>query len=168
MLIHINGINGNDMVNGEGVSVSLFMQGCPHQCPGCFNPETWDFDGGYIVERDELIDVIMEEMTANGIHRNLSLLGGEPMAPQNLDLTRYVIKYVRENLDYIPRIYLWSGYTLAELIDRAKTEPEIKEILMSIYCLIDGRYVHEERDLTLYLRGSRNQNIILHPGDFVH
>ena len=49
MLIHINGINGNDMVNGEGVSVSLFMQGCPHHCPGCFNPESWDFDGGYTI-----------------------------------------------------------------------------------------------------------------------
>lgn len=168
MLIHINGINSNDMVNGEGVSVSLFMQGCPHHCPGCFNPETWDFNGGYEVEEQEVLDEIMEGMVANGIHRNLSLLGGEPMAPQNLALTWHVIRYVRDNLDYIPKIYIWSGYTLAELIERAKTEPEIKNILMYTYCLIDGRYIQEERDLTLRMRGSRNQNIILHPGDFVH
>lgn len=168
MLIHINGINSNDMVNGEGVSVSLFMQGCPHHCPGCFNPETWDFEGGYEVEEQEVLDEIMEGMVANGIHRNLSLLGGEPMAPQNLALIWHVIRYVRDNLDYIPKIYIWSGYTLAELIERAKTEPEIKNILMYTYCLIDGRYIQEERDLTLRMRGSRNQNIILHPGDFVH
>ena len=168
MLIHINGINSNDMVNGEGVSVSLFMQGCPHHCPGCFNPETWDFEGGYEVEEQEVLDEIMEGMVANGIHRNLSLLGGEPMASQNLALTWRVIRYVRDNLDYIPKIYIWSGYTLAELIERAKTEPEIKKILMYTYCLIDGRYIQEERDLTLRMRGSRNQNIILHPGDFVH
>ena len=168
MLIHINGINSNDMVNGEGVSVSLFMQGCPHHCPGCFNPETWDFNGGYEVEEQEVLNEIVESMVANGIHRNLSLLGGEPMAPQNLALTRRIIRYVRDNLDYIPKIYIWSGYTLAELIERAKTEPEIKDILMCTYCLIDGRYIHEERDLTLRMRGSRNQNIIFHPGDFVH
>ena len=168
MLIHINGINSNDMVNGEGVSVSLFMQGCPHHCPGCFNPETWDFEGGYEVEEQEVLDEIMEGMVANGIHRNLSLLGGEPMAPQNLALTWRVIRYVRDNLDYIPKIYIWSGYTLAELTERAKTEPEIKNILMYTYCLIDGKYIQEERDLTLRMRGSRNQNIILHPGDFVH
>ena len=168
MLIHINGINSNDMVNGEGVSVSLFMQGCPHHCPGCFNPETWDFEGGYEVEEQEVLDTIINSMTANGIHRNLSLLGGEPMAPQNLALTWRVIRYVRDNLDYIPKIYIWSGYTLAELTERAKTEPEIKNILMYTYCLIDGKYIQEERDLTLRMRGSRNQNIILHPGDFVH
>jgi len=168
MLIHINGINGNDMVNGEGVSVSLFMQGCPHHCPGCFNPESWDFDGGYTIEQDELFEDILNKMTANGLQRNFSFLGGEPLASQNLALTQHIIHYLRDNLDYIPKIYIWSGYTLQELVERSKIEPAIKNVLIYTYCLIDGPYKYDERDLTLELRGSANQNIIYHPGDYIN
>jgi len=167
MLVHIGGVNGNDMVNGEGVSVSLFTQGCPHHCYNCFNPESWDYKGGITIDDLDLCNDICEKMQANGIKRNLSILGGEPLAPKNLALTRRVIDYVLENVDYKFHIYLWSGYTLAELQERAKKEKDLKHILMKLYCLIEGRYVDEERDLTLKLRGSRNQNLIYHPSDFI-
>ena len=78
-MIRVAGINGNDMVNGEGVSVSLFLQGCPFHCKGCHNPETWNPDGGNAWYEDKLIEHIIELITANGIQRNLSILGGEPL-----------------------------------------------------------------------------------------
>ena len=78
-MIRIAGINENDMVNGEGVSVSLFLQGCPFHCKGCHNPETWNPECGNAWYEDELIEHIIELISANGVERNLSILGGEPL-----------------------------------------------------------------------------------------
>ena len=78
-MIRVAGINGNDFINGEGVSVSLFLQGCPFHCQGCHNPETWDPNGGNVWDWDDLINHIIELISANGIQRNLSILGGEPL-----------------------------------------------------------------------------------------
>ena len=77
----------NDIVNGEGVVVSLFMQGCPHHCHGCFNQETWDPQGGKEVDINKLIAEIEDAISANGVIRNFSILGGEPFAPYNLHYT---------------------------------------------------------------------------------
>ena len=76
-MIRVAGINKNDVVNGEGVSVSLFLQGCPFHCKGCHNPETWSYDGGDAWSENELIQTIIDAIGANGIERNLSILGGE-------------------------------------------------------------------------------------------
>ena len=78
-MIRIAGINENDMVNGEGVSVSLFLQGCPFHCKGCHNPETWNPECGNAWYEDELIEHIIELIGANEVKRNLSILGGEPL-----------------------------------------------------------------------------------------
>jgi anaerobic ribonucleoside-triphosphate reductase activating protein len=78
-MIRIAGLNKNDVINGEGVSVSLFLQGCHFHCKGCHNPETWDPKGGIEYDEDELINEIIEAISANGIQRNLSILGGEPL-----------------------------------------------------------------------------------------
>ena len=78
-MIRIAGINKNDFVNGEGVCVSLFLQGCHFHCKGCHNPETWDPEGGDVWDEEELIDKITSAIAANGIQRNLSILGGEPL-----------------------------------------------------------------------------------------
>ena len=78
-MVRVAGINENDMVNGEGVSVSLFLQGCPLRCKGCHNPETWDKNGGVAWEDNMLINHILDLIAANGIQRNLSILGGEPL-----------------------------------------------------------------------------------------
>ena len=79
------GLNKNDMINGKGVCVSVWLQGCPHKCSGCHNPETWDPQGGTEINRDVLIEKIKKAITANGIIRNVSILGGEPLAPYNID-----------------------------------------------------------------------------------
>lgn len=150
-----NAIIENDITNGEGVCVSFFVQGCPHKCPGCFNPETWDFTGGREYTSDikwELIRLI----GANGLQRNFSVLGGEPLAPENVLMTEEVINAVRTAYPHI-KIFLWTGYTLHEL--KTFNNKYINSILDKIDYLIDGPYLNEYRDLNLKLRGSLNQQI---------
>ena len=150
------GLMENDFTDGNDVCVSLWTQGCPHHCPGCHNPETWDFDGGYEVP-DDIRGEIVKAISANGITRNFSILGGEPLCEENLDFVLNIITAVRTAYPHI-KIYIWSGYTFAELIE--KKDDRIIEILKQANILIDGKYIEELRDTTLPLRGSSNQNII--------
>ncbi len=150
------GLMENDFTDGSGVCVSLWTQGCPHHCSGCHNPETWDFNGGYEVP-DNIRGQIIKAISANGITRNFSILGGEPLCDQNLDFVYNVVSAVRIAYPNI-KIYIWSGYTLEELTE--KNNPKIIEILKKANYLIDGRYIDELRDITLPLRGSSNQRII--------
>ena len=150
------GLMENDFNDGEGICVSLWTQGCPHHCPGCHNPETWDFDGGYDVP-DDIKGRIVKAISANGITRNFSILGGEPLCEQNLDFVNNVITSVRTAYPNI-KIYIWSGYTFAELIER--NDHRIQNILKQADYLIDGKYDDKLRDTTLPLRGSSNQQII--------
>ena len=84
----------NDFVNGEGVCVSLWTAGCPHRCPGCFNSEIWDYDNGKTVPND-IKGQIVKAISANGIQRNFSVLGGEPLSPQNREFVNDIIKIVK-------------------------------------------------------------------------
>lgn len=145
----------NDVSNGEGICVSFFVQGCPHHCPGCFNPETWDFSGGKIYNNKTKWDII-KLICDNNIIRNFCVLGGEPLATQNLAMTEEVVRVVRQSYPNI-KIYLWTGYTMEEI--KSLSNDYIKSILNNIDILIDGRFIEEEKDLSLPLRGSRNQNI---------
>ena len=146
----------NDFVNGEGVCVSLWTAGCPHRCLGCFNSEMWDYDNGKTVPND-IKGQIVKAISANGIQRNFSVLGGEPLSPQNREFVSDMIKIVRSAYPHI-KIYLWSGYTYQELLDF--NDKNINSILSQINFLIDGRFEQDKKDLTLKLRGSSNQNII--------
>lgn len=152
--MRIANLNKNDMVNGIGVSVSLFMQGCPHHCPGCFNPESWDFNGGYL--HSLLVWDIIDAIKANGIERNFSILGGEPLCEENLGNVQHIIYAVRSFYPNI-KICLWTGYTLEEL--QQNNNEDLQYILSEVNYLIDGKYLQEQRDVSLWLRGSRNQNI---------
>lgn len=146
----------NDCVNGIGICVSLFLQGCPIHCKGCFNQETWDFNGGKDIDRIELLDILMKDITANGILRGLSILGGEPLAEQNIKNTLYLILGIRLHFPDIP-IFLWTGY---DINPNEKQESKFLDgILEYIDYIITGPYIEEERDLTLWLRGSRNQSV---------
>lgn len=150
------GIIKNDIANGPGIRVSFWVQGCPHKCYNCQNPETWDFNGGKEFTAETLQE-IKDALTANDIMRNLSILGGEPLCQENLFLTMLVIKEVKEQFPNI-NIYLWTGYTIEEL--KGKSNSHLKYILNNIDILIDGLYLENKRDITLPLRGSSNQNII--------
>lgn len=151
------GIIKNDVAAGEGVCVTFFTQGCSRHCLGCHNPETWDFNGGYEFTQTTL-DRIINALKANGVQRNFCIMGGEPLNSENLFLTDLIITEVKKHYPDI-KIYLWTGYTYKELLDRH--EKLLQNILENINVLIDGPFIQEERDITLAMRGSRNQNIIV-------
>ena len=150
------GLNKNDFNAAPGVSVSFFTQGCPHRCPGCHNPETWDFKGGNEFT-PQVLDEIVEALTANGINRTLCIMGGEPLCDENLFLTHLVISYVREKLPAV-KVYIWTGFYYDKLLKNSN--PHLKNILELADVLIDGPYIEKLRDITLPMRGSSNQTII--------
>lgn len=152
----IAGIIKNDVVNGIGVCTSLFVQGCPHHCLGCFNQDSWDFNGGY--ETNDVKGTIVKAIGANGITRNFSILGGEPLCPENRKMVKDVLSAVKIAYPSI-KIFLWTGYTLEEL--QQENDTDLEYILSNINFLIDGRFKQEEKDYSLWLRGSKNQNIYM-------
>lgn len=155
------GIIKNDFSAAPGTSVTFFTQGCPHRCEGCHNPETWDFEGGEEVTHDTILEVI-EAITANGLHRNLCIMGGEPLCPENQFLTNLIINSVKEKLPDT-KIYLWTGYYLEDL---DLNNNRIKSILEQVDCLIDGPYDKTKRDVSLFMRGSSNQRILYKGTDY--
>lgn len=150
------GIIKNDISAAPGVNLTFFIQGCPHRCEGCHNPETWDFEGGEEFTTATMDDII-KSMSANGIKRNLCIMGGEPLCAENLFLTYLVIKTVLEALPKT-KVYIWTGYLYEDLQKSADTR--LKNILQLTDVLIDGPFIESERDITLQMRGSRNQRII--------
>ena len=146
----------NDASNGDGICVSLWVQGCPHRCKGCHNPETWDFNSGKEIPVD-IKGQIVKGLCANGVQRNFAVLGGEPLCKENLEFVENVISAVRAAYPHI-KIYVWTGYTYSELF--SSTNSLIQSILEKIDYLIDGPFIEEEKDLTLKWRGSSNQEII--------
>ena len=145
-------IKDNDIANGNGITMSLWTQFCPHRCKGCHNPQTWGLEGGKEFT-DKDLEYMLENINKNGIERNLSILGGEPLCPLNVD---GVIEVCKKFKEVYPNkiIYLWTGYTLEEFDDKQM------EILKYIDILIEGRFILEQRDLTLKFRGSSNQRVI--------
>lgn len=152
----------NDVANAPGIAVSFYTQGCPHHCKGCFNPETWSFDGGKEFTT-EVLDKLVSGLTENGVHRSLCILGGEPLCEQNEFLTQLVITTVKQKVPDTP-IYIWTGYTLEELL---KKGGRTKQILEMTDYLIDGPFMEDLKDLSLQMRGSSNQRIFnLHSLDW--
>lgn len=157
-------IKENDIVDGEGVCVSFWVQGCPLRCKNCQNPSTWDFKGGKELS-DDYVNTLGILLDKNGIKRNLSILGGEPLCKENLEITYNIVHGLRDQ--FKDRLfYVWTGYTFEYLLDEINEEVLNREskylnfILHDIDYLIDGRYNDDKRDITLYLRGSNNQRVI--------
>lgn len=144
-----------DISNGEGIGISLFTQGCHFHCKNCFNTEAWDFDGGK--EWSEEVKNDFVRLAANPHIKRISLLGGEPLANENLDGTLDLVNKIR--LAYPDKnIWLYSGYTWEEVFNG---DNEIrKEIISRCDVMVDGRYIDDLRDLSLKWRGSANQNVI--------
>lgn len=139
--------------NGPGARVSLFVSGCRRHCPGCHNEQAWDFNYGepYTQKHhDYIIDLLKQEEYAG-----LSILGGEPMEPENEPELIQLCKDIRKECPSEKTIILYSGYMYDEIKDR--------ELLKHIDWLIDGPYIEQLRDITLEYRGSSNQSIIFFP-----
>lgn len=156
-----SGIIKNDMAAAPGVSTTFFVQGCPHRCKGCHNPESWDFDGGKEFTSSTL-DEITKALRANNIKRNFCIMGGEPLCDENVFLVLLVLQHVKNALPDT-KIYIWTGYTYEDLLKNAN--PKIPLILKLTDVLIDGPYIEELRDITLSMRGSSNQRIIALKGE---
>lgn len=165
-------IRSMDISNGEGVGVSLFVQGCPFHCKNCFNSDTWDFNGGK-EWTEEIKDKFIKLIDRPYIKR-VSFLGGECLAEQNLD---EVLKLVQEIRISFPEktIWLYTGFCWNDImcsfaglqadyvvLDKKDIEAweKRKEIISNADVLVDGEYIDEQRDITLKWRGSSNQRVI--------
>ena len=146
-------IKENDVANGEGITVSLWVSGCPHHCKGCFQPETWDYNAGQEFSQDTA-KYILELLDKNGIKRNLSILGGEALCPENIDMVWLLCRYIKQKRPETI-IYIWTGYQYEYLL-KNYTE----ELFRYVDYLIDGKFEVDKKDLSLKLRGSYNQRVI--------
>ena len=154
--MNYSGLILNDITAAPGLCVSFFVQGCPHRCKGCHNPETWEFGRGKEFTSDTLNQIITG-LTAKGIQRDLCIMGGEPLCDENAFLTYLVIKEVKSKVPEA-KVYIWTGYTYEDL--QHHNHPQVRGALELADVLIDGPYIEAERDITLEMRGSRNQRII--------
>lgn len=140
-----------DITNGTGIGVSLFTQGCPYRCKGCFNPETWDFNGGKKWNKD--VEDYFLSLLNNDFVQRITFLGGEPFIENNLeDLKKLLIK-IKE---FHPNIEIWcySGNTFENMSEKQL------DVLKYVDVLVDGPFIFTLKDLTLKYRGSSNQRII--------
>lgn len=148
-----------DIANGEGVRVSLFVSGCTHHCPGCFNQDTWDFNYGkaYTDETEEEILSALDPEYING----LSLLGGEPFEPSNQEVLVRLLRKVRERYPE-KDVWCYTGYVFdRDLLGESRARCRYTdEMLSMIDTLVDGSFVEKLKDIRLVFRGSSNQRII--------
>lgn len=145
-----------DVANGPGIRVSLFVSGCTHACPGCFNPEAWDFGYGQPFTHSEE-DAILTHL-AKPYVKGLSLLGGEPFHPSNQAAVLELVKRVREAYPG-KDIWCYTGYLYEDLL-AGKVGEHSRELLEQLDVLVDGPFVLEQKELSLRFRGSANQRLI--------
>lgn len=146
-----NSIDECEAINGEGFGVSLYTQGCPYHCPGCFNPETWDFEKGYTwTQKTE--DYIIKLLEPNYIKR-LTILGGEPLIERNIEPLTALLIRVKE-LYPNKQVWLYTGGNFE--LESVRCDNLIEQVDI----LIDGQFKRDLRDITLKWKGSSNQRVI--------
>ena len=147
--INVAGIINDSITDGPGIRLTVFVQGCPHHCPGCHNPQTWPFSGGTPTQPDEIIERIRQNPLLSGV----TLSGGEPMS-QAAALLPLAQAIKQDSLE----LAIYTGYTFEELLQQ--DDPAVMQLLSLADTLIDGRYIADRRNLELCFRGSENQRII--------
>lgn len=145
--IRILDIVEETMVDGPGLRTSIYCAGCSHHCPGCHNPESWDFDGGYDMEIEDLLKVINDDEFSN-----VTFTGGDPLF--QVEAFTELARRIKETSN--KTIWCYSGYTLEQI----QADPHLAQILPYLDVLVDGLYVDALRDTELLFRGSSNQRII--------
>lgn len=153
-------IKTNDIANGEGVRTSLFVSGCRHKCPDCFNYMAWDFEYGKPYTKETENEIL--ESVKPGWIAGISLLGGEPFEPENQETLLSLVRRFKKEFP-LKTVWCYSGFTIEEITgekpSRAYTEIS-KELLGMIDVLVDGRFVKELKNISLKFRGSENQRVI--------
>ncbi len=148
--MHYSGIIKCDSGNGPGFRVTLFVSGCRNRCPGCFNPETWDFRYGKEFTYETLAE--LRDMLDNDNIDGLSILGGDPFEPENLETIKLICEFVRHWFGRSKTIWCWTGYEWENIKDLP--------VMRYIDVLVDGPFIQELKDLRLSYRGSSNQRVI--------
>ena len=151
--LRVAGCVSDSIVDGPGMRYVVFVQGCPHRCPGCHNPQTHDFAGGYPADPDEIVRQVKADPLMSGV----TFSGGNPSAAGALAAARERIRALGKN------IVIYSGYTFEQLLQMGERNPAVLRLLRLADLLVDGPYLEAERDLTLEYRGSRNQRLIKVP-----
>ncbi len=149
--LRLAGVVRESIVDGPGIRMTVFVQGCPHHCKGCHNEHTWRFDGGY----DSSVERVLEEAAKDKLLRGVTLSGGEPFA-QAPALTVLAKGAHAMGLN----VFCYTGYTFEALQAKFDEHPEYKELLEECDWLVDGPFIEEEMSLMLHFRGSRNQRIL--------
>lgn len=151
-------IRSMDISNGEGIGVSLFVQGCSFRCKNCFNSETWDFNGGN--EWDKIIKEKFLSLINRPYINRVTILGGEPLAKENLEDISSLIINIRTKYPN-KKIWLYTGYKWSEIFNLDFSKNEFaKNIIKNCDVVVDGQYVDELKDISLKWRGSSNQRVI--------
>lgn len=151
MEIRIAGVVEESFVDGPGIRFAVFVQGCPHHCENCHNPETHDFSGGCVVDTDSLF----EQCAGNPLIKGVTFSGGEPFC-QAAALYELGCRFRERGLN----LMCYSGWTYEELTEKSHTEEDVKKLLSILDYLVDGRYESSKHSLGLKFRGSANQRII--------
>ncbi len=146
-----NGFISDSIVDGPGLRSVVFVQGCPHRCVGCHNPQTHEFNH----DNPVLIDDIYNKVVKNKILKGVTFSGGEPFT-QSKNLAILANRLKQTGLD----ILCYSGYTIEQLVDMSKKDDDVKQLLESIDYLIDSKFDITKRNLLLRFRGSENQRVI--------
>ena len=149
--LRLAGVIRESIVDGPGIRMTVFVQGCPHHCKGCHNAHTWDFDGGY----NGSVARIIEEAAKDKLIKGITLSGGEPFA-QAQALTELAKQARAIGLN----IFCYTGYTFEYLLAHFDDHPEYRELLEQCDWLVDGPFIEEQLSLMLHFRGSRNQRIL--------
>ena len=159
--MHYGAIKKCDIANGEGVRVSLFVSGCRNRCKGCFQPKTWDFNYGNLFD-NAAIEQIMTALENPSV-RGLTILGGEPMEPENQPEILSLLRTIKQKYPD-KTVWLYTGNLYEELTgdmgEHRAFLPITAELLSLVDVLVDGRYIEEEKSLGLRFRGSKNQRVI--------
>lgn len=150
-MIRLSGLVSDSIVDGPGLRLAVFVQGCPHRCAGCHNPQTHDFEGGY----DESVENILAQLDKNPLLSGVTLTGGEPVSHAGALLP--LAKGVRARGK---NIVLYTGYTFEQLLEMGDTSPDIPALLELCDTIVDGPFILEQRSLMLKFRGSTNQRIL--------
>ncbi len=151
MLIKLAGLVPESYVDGPGIRFTIFVQGCPHHCEGCHNPETHDFSAGRLADTDRIYNKIKQFPLAKGV----TFSGGEPFC-QPEPLADLAAKLKADGY----HLMSYTGYTFEQLMKMQEENMHIKKLLSLLDVLVDGRFVLAQRTLELHFRGSRNQRLI--------
>lgn len=141
-----------DVLNGEGTRCTLFVSGCEHHCKGCYNASTWDINSGFLFDENMENQIISDLQDMRIKRKGLSLSGGDPLLPCNLDAVLHLVKRVKA--ETTKNIWLWTGYTFENLSEKQKN------VLKYVDVLVDGKFIQELKNAYLVFKGSSNQRII--------